>query len=128
MDKAILGGRLAIAACLALAAAFSTAALNQKTVPHLEKCTVWDFQGDHLGTTNTCAESVTIQFMLLNNQRIERRDLKPGEVFESGISRKDDEAISWIYTTCPVGYSPNVPFTLEGEAAVSMSLYDCVMK
>jgi hypothetical protein len=97
------------------------------TVLHLERCTNWDYREDRFGTTNRCKEPVTIQFMLISNQRIEQREVKPGEVFDTGLSRMVVED-GWLFTTCPVGYSPSVPFLLENKDLLLPSQYDCVKK
>jgi hypothetical protein len=31
-----------------------------------------------------------------------------------------------MFTACPLGFRPSVPFTLENKEAISLSLYNCV--
>lgn len=117
-----------IAVCIAATAICPLAILAQETVPHLEKCTEWFFRDDLFGTMNNCREPVTIQFMLTSNQRIEQRDIKPGEFFDTGLSPKAFGSSGWLFTTCPVGYSPSVDFLLKNKDVILPSKYDCVKK
>jgi hypothetical protein len=117
-----------IAACFAIAPAYSTEVLNLQTMPHLEKCMMWDYREDRFGATNNCKETVAIQFMLMSTQRTDRREIKAGEVFDTGLSRGEIDDGGWLFTACPLGYAPSVPFLLKDGAVLLLSLYDCVMK
>ena len=103
----------------------SSISKNVDTFNHLEKCTIWDYKDNKFGTTNNCNEPVTIQFMLISNQVVERRDLKSGERFDTGLGRIDIMN-GWIFATCPVNYSPDVPFLLENRKVLIPSKYNCV--
>jgi tetratricopeptide (TPR) repeat protein len=67
--------------------------LARQRVPHLERCAQWDYRGDHFGAANSCTEPVKIQFMLTRDQRVVEREVKPSEVFDTGLSRKDVESL-----------------------------------
>jgi hypothetical protein len=120
--------RFTIAACIVAASLCPGAVLAEETVPHLENCTAWAYSDGRFGTADTCKEPVAIQFMLMTDQRIQQREVKPAEVFDTGLSRKEIESSGWLFTTCPAGYSPSVPFLLKNQDVILPSKYDCVRK
>ena len=120
--------QITVAGCIALTQICPTAVIAQETAPHLEKCTVWSFNNDRFVTINNCTEPVTIQFMLMSNQNVVYRDVKPGEVFDTGLSSEAFKNSGWLFTTCPVGYSPSVEFLLKNKDVILPSKYECVKK
>jgi hypothetical protein len=116
----------------ALLACFSIgfAGFAQKPIAHLEYCTRWgdiDAKGG-FGTSNTCPQPVVIRFMRAGDQRIVERTLKPGEVFDTGLTREQIHSGWWMFTTCPVGYASSVAFTAQNRNALIASKYRCVRK
>ena len=98
-------------------------------VTHLEHCTEWRYRDDRFGAVNNCKDPVTIQFMLTSDQRVIERDIKPGEFFDTGLSR-DERLIAggWLFSACPVGYAPSVPFSLAYQNDIRASRYGCSKK
>lgn len=100
-------------------------------VPQLEQCTLtktWDYQGGQFGVKNICDKSVTIQFMTEKNPRAKRIDLKPGERFNTALSRTQIKSGWWIFTTCPVGHVSSIPFEVRYKNALMDGQYSCIKK
>ena len=36
------------------------------------------------------------------------------------------KTLRFMFTACPIGFRPSVPFTLANKEAISLSLYNCV--
>ena len=114
--------RLALAAMLAIAAGPASA---QQAVAHMEACTDWDFADGSFGTRNSCARPVAILFMTLAEQRIVQHDVPAGARFDAGASARDLQR-GWLFTACPVGYLPNVRFSVANGQTILDSLYNCL--
>lgn len=116
-------GLAALLVCLAAAPAAA-----QQSVHHLEQCTRWGYidASGRFGTSNTCDRPVEIHFMTKGNQRAVVRALKPGEVFDTGLTRGQIEAGWWMFTTCPTGYASSIPFTPDNRESLIASTYQCV--
>jgi hypothetical protein len=110
---------------LCLAAAPAAA---QQSVHHLEQCTRWGYidASGRFGTSNTCDQPVEIHFMAQGNQRPMVRTLKPGEVFDAGLTRGQIEAGWWMFTTCPTGYASSIPFVPANRESLIASKYQCI--
>jgi|SRR5580693_6897587 hypothetical protein len=116
-------GLAALLACLAAAPAVA-----QQSVHHMEQCTRWGYidASGRFGTSNTCDQPVQISFMTKGNQRAVTSVLKPGEVFDTGLSRAQIDAGWWMFTTCPAGYTSSIPFTPVNRDSLVASTYQCV--
>jgi hypothetical protein len=126
MDRLYRRGALvALLACLAAAPASA-----QKLVHHLEQCTRWGYidANGRFGTSNTCKVPVEIRFMTQGNQRAVARVLKPGETFDTGLTREQIGSGWWMFTTCPVGHASSVAFTPTNRDTLIASKYRCIAK
>jgi len=95
---------------------------------HLEACTKWSEQNGSFGFTNTCSEPVALLFIELNGPRRFDRLIKPNERFDVDMPKRAVEAAGWLFTACPEGYVPSVPFTAEHLTQIVKSQYECVRK
>jgi hypothetical protein len=95
---------------------------------HLEACTKWSEQNGSFGTMNRCGEPVALLFIQLNGQHRFERVVAPNDRFETGVSEKAVKATGWLFTACPAGYVPNVPFVVENREAILKGQYECVRK
>ena len=114
--------RLLLVAALLLVASSTSA---QQPLAHMEACTQWDYSDGEFGTRNSCGKPIAILFMPLGEPRIRQRDLAPGARFNSGATASD-MARGWLFTACPVGYVPNVKFSVVNRQTILDSLYNCV--
>jgi hypothetical protein len=106
-----------------------SAAISQQTsVAHVEDCTVWGYRDDRFGAVNKCKDPMRIQFMLTNDQRVIEREVEPGAFFDTGLSSNQVESTRWLFTACPFGYIPSVPFSLKYEDELLASRYNCSRK
>jgi hypothetical protein len=115
-------GRLLLAATLLLAAGSASA---QQAVAHMEACADWDFVDGTFGTRNGCPKPIAILFMTLADQRIVERNVLPGGRFDAGVGERDLRR-GWLFTACPVGYLPNVKFSVANGRTILDSLYNCL--
>lgn len=107
----------------------SAAIVPQSSVAHVEDCAVWGYRdNDHFGAINKCKDPMRIQFMLTNDQRVIEREVKPGEFFDTELTSNQVERTRWLFTACPVGYVPSVPFLLKHEDEIQASRYNCSKK
>jgi len=95
---------------------------------HLEACTKWSEQNGSFGFANTCGEPVALLFVQLNGAHQFDRVVKSGERFETGVAEKAVNATGWLFTACPAGYVPSVPFTTENQTQILKGQYECVRK
>lgn len=93
---------------------------------HLEACTKWSEQNGSFGFVNGCGEPVALLLVQLNGERRFDRVVWPGERFETGVPEKTIDAAGWLFTACPAGYGPSVPFTAENRSAILKGQYECV--
>ena len=100
------------------------------TVPHLEHCTRWGYidQNQHFGTSNTCKTPVALRFQAKSSPGPVEHILKPGEAFDTGMTREQIGSGWWIFTTCPVGYRSDVAFGPANVNIIAPSHYRCVPK
>lgn len=106
----------------------SAAIFPQTSVAHVEDCTEWRYRDDRFGAVNNCKDSSSIQFMLTKDQRVIEREVKPGEFFDTRLTRNQVEGSHWLFTACPVGYVPSVPFSLKYQDELQGSRYNCSRK
>jgi hypothetical protein len=103
-----------------------TAAWAQQTVPHLEKCTDWNYQDGVFGTTNSCSQPVAIQFMTRGNQQATTGNIGPKERFKTGLNKQQIDSGWWMFTACPVGYVSSITFVPGNKDTLIPSKYNCV--
>lgn len=109
-------------ACLFPAAMTATA---QELMPHMETCLDWNHTEGQWGAVNNCKEPTTIQFMVLADGPMITRDVPPGSRFNSGAPEPIG-VNAWMYTACPVGYSPSIRFAPDNADIIIPSHYHCV--
>lgn len=117
---------LASAYCGPLRAAADPASGDTRL--HLEACTKWTERNGSFGFTNECGEPVALLFIELNGPHRFDRLIPPNERFDIGLPAKTINETGWLFTACPAGYVPNVPFTTESQAKIVKSQYECVRK
>lgn len=96
-------------------------------VTHLERCTEWRYRDERFGALNNCKDPVNIQFMLNSGQHVIERVVQPGEFFDTGLGRNELLA-GWLFTACPAGSAPSVPFSLANQQDIRASRYGCPKK
>jgi hypothetical protein len=103
---------------------------SQTSVAHVEDCTEWRYRDDRYGAVNHCKNSTSIQFMLTKDLRVIEGEVKPGEFFNTRLTRNQVEGSQglWLFTACPVGYVPSVPFSLKNQDEILESRYNCSRK
>jgi hypothetical protein len=95
---------------------------------HLETCTRWSEQDGGFGFTNACSEPVALIFVELDGLRRFDRVIRPKERFDIKLPEKTINTTNWLFTVCPAGYVPSVPFTAENQTRIVMGQYECVRK
>ncbi len=95
---------------------------------HLEACTRWSEQGGGFGFTNECSEPVALIFVELDGLRRFDRVIRPKERFEIHLREKTINTTNWLFTACPAGYVPGVPFTVENRTRIVTGQYECARK
>ena len=117
-----------IARCPVLACAIALMAPSdaaaQQIKAHMEACTEWGHAGSGFGTRNSCDRPISILFMALGDRHVVEREVPPGAWF--GVGAATDLSGGWMFTACPIGYAPNVRFTVENKTAILDSLYNCL--
>lgn len=94
--------------------------------PHAEHCTkVWDYYDGQFGTRNTCDEPVVVWLMTHSDQAAMVRELKPGEIFRSGLTREQIRS-GWVFATCPVGHVTSIPIGPQSREEIAKGRYHCV--
>lgn len=91
---------------------------------HMEACTQWKGEGGNIGTRNDCDRPVAIRFMAYDGSHRTEANVQPGGWFDSGVANGTLDG--FIFTVCPIGYEPSVPFSLENQKTISDSLYNCL--
>ena len=119
---------LASALWVPLRAATDLAPGPGDTRPHLEACTRWTERDGSFGFTNECREPVALFFIELKSLRRFDRVIRPKERFDINLGEKTVNETGWLFTACPAGYVPNMPFTAEHQARIVTGQYECVRK
>jgi len=114
--------------CQGLTSGVNREAVAQTTIAHVECCTNWDYRDDHFGTINNCKDPVSIKFMLMKDEHEIEREIGPGEFFDTGLSSEQINGNCTLFTACPVGYLPSVPFSVKNKDLILPGLYNCVKK
>lgn len=107
----------------ALTATATGAAAQEGTSAHMEGCLVWSAQGA-VGVRNECSRPIAFLFMTFDDRQVSTAELPPGGRFVADVDW--GRPGGFMFTACPVGYRPNVAFSLENKEAISLSLYNCV--
>lgn len=110
-------------ALLAVAAATGGAAAQERTSAHMEGCLVWSGQGA-VGVRNECSRPIAFLFMTFDDRQVSTAELAPGGRFVADVEW--GQPGGFMFTACPVGYKPNVAFSLDNKEAIGLSLYNCV--
>jgi hypothetical protein len=110
--------------------AAASPSLAQQKAHHLEHCTRWGYidASGRFGTSNTCTQPVEIQFTRAGDQRVVKRTLKPGQTFDTGLTREQIQSGWWMFTACPVGDASSIPFAPENRDVLIASKYECVRR
>jgi hypothetical protein len=99
------------------------AAAQERSSAHMEGCLVWSGKGA-VGTRNECSRPITLMFMTFDDQQVTTAELAPGGRFVSDTEW--GQSGGFLFTACPVGYKPNVAFSIENKEAIGLSFYNCV--
>jgi hypothetical protein len=97
----------------------------QELLPHMESCLDWSHTDGQWGALNNCKGPTTIQFMVLADGPLITQDVPPGSRFNSGAPEPIG-VNAWMYTACPVGYTPNIRFVPANADIIIPSHYHCV--
>jgi len=108
---------------LATSAASGTARAQERTLAHMEGCLVWNRTGN-IAVQNECSRPLTLKFMDADTQQAVTTDVAPGARFTADAVW--GKTLRFMFTACPIGFRPSVPFTLANKEAISLSLYNCV--
>jgi hypothetical protein len=95
---------------------------------HLEACTKWSERNGSFGAKNECSEPVALLFIQLSGEHRFSGVVLPNERFDTGVSETTITATDWLFTVCPAGYVPSLPFTADNRIAISTGRYECVRK
>jgi len=101
---------------------------QQTSVAHLENCIEWGYRNNHYGAVNECKESASIHFMLINDERVIKGEVEPGAFFDTGLTGNQVSSSRLLFTACPVGYVPSVPFSTKYQDEIQASRYNCIKK
>lgn len=100
------------------------AAAQTQSRPHMEACTQWKSEGGRIGTRNDCDRPVAIKFLAYGGTQVIEADVPPSGWFDSGFAEGSVEG--FIFTVCPVGHVPSVPFSMKDKTPILESLYNCL--
>ncbi len=109
---------------LGLLTTANLAAAQTQSRAHMEACTQWKSEGGHIGTRNDCDRPVAIEFLADGGTQVVKADVPPGGWFDSGAV--DGAIDGFIFTVCPAGYAPSVPFSIKDKTPILESLYNCL--
>ena len=110
-------------AALLLAAAAAPAGAQENVRAHMEGCLVWTGQGT-LAVRNDCSRPLTLMLMSFDDRQVVTAEIAPGARYTTTLEW--GQPGGFMFTACPVGYSPSVRFALENKDAIGVSLYNCV--
>lgn len=106
----------------------SAAISPRTTVAHLEDCIEWGYRNNRYGAVNDCKESSSIHFMLINDGRVINGEVEPGAFFDTGLTGNQVSSSRLLFTACPIGYVPSVPFSVKYQDEIQASRYNCLKK
>ena len=110
-------------AVLLLAMATAAAEAQERRMAHMEGCLIWSREGN-IATRNECSRPIALKYMDFDVQQIVTTELAPGARFTS--ESVWGQTTGFMFTACPLGFRPSVPFALENKEAIGVSLYNCV--
>ena len=110
-------------AFLVLAMTATTAAAQERTMAHMEGCLVWSRDGA-IAVRNECSRPIALKYMDFDVQQPVTTEVVPGGRFTSDSVW--GQTTGFMFTACPMGMRPSVPFALENKHAIGVSLYNCV--
>lgn len=108
---------------MGMATAVETAAAQERRMAHMEGCLVWSRDGS-IAARNECSRPIALKFMDFDVQQAVTTELAPGGRFTSDSVW--GQTTGFMFTACPLGLRPSVPFALENKETIGVSLYNCV--
>ena len=110
-------------AFLVLVMGMATAEAQERRMAHMEGCLVWSREGS-IAARNECSRPIALKYMDFDVQHTVTTELAPGGRFIS--ESVWGQTTGFMFTACPLGFRPSVPFALETKEAIGVSLYNCV--
>lgn len=111
-------------AFLLLAMTVTTAEAQERRMAHMEGCLIWTREGA-IAARNECSRPIALKYMDFDVQQTVTTELAPGGRFTSNSVW--GQTTGFMFTACPLGLRPSVPFALENKEAIGFSLYNCVV-
>lgn len=108
---------------LAMATATTAAWSQERRMAHMEGCLIWSREGN-IAVRNECSRPIALKYMDFDVQQTVTTELAPGGRFTSDSIW--GQSTGFMFTACPLGLRPSVPFALENKEAIGFSLYNCV--
>jgi hypothetical protein len=108
---------------LLLAMAMATAQAQERRMAHMEGCLIWSREGS-ISARNECSRPIALKYMDFDVQQTVTTELAPGARFTSDSVW--GQTTGFMFTACPLGLRPSVPFALENKEPIGVSLYNCV--
>ncbi len=108
---------------LAMTAAAGTARAQERRMAHMEGCLIWSREGN-IAARNECSRPIALKYMDFDVQQTVTTELAPGGRFTSDSVW--GKTTGFMFTACPMGLRPSVPFALDNKEAIGFSLYNCV--
>jgi hypothetical protein len=109
---------------LGLLMATGLAAAQTQSRAHMEACTQWKSEDGHIGTRNDCDRPIAIKFLAEGSTQVIEADIPPGGWFDTNLA--DGTIEGFLFTVCPLGYVPSVPFSMKDKTPILESLYNCL--
>jgi hypothetical protein len=101
----------------------ATAEAQERRMAHMEGCLIWSREGN-IAARNECSRPIALKYMDFDVQQTVTTELAPGARFTSDSVW--GRTTGFMFTACPLGFRPSVPFALENKEAIGGSLYNCV--
>jgi hypothetical protein len=108
---------------LAMTTAAVMAEAQERRMAHMEGCLVWSREGS-IAARNECSRPIALKYMDFDAQQTVTTELAPGGRFTSDSVW--GRTTGFMFTACPLGLRPSVPFALENKETIGVSLYNCV--
>jgi hypothetical protein len=108
---------------MTIAAGVATAQAQERHMAHMEGCLIWSREGN-IAARNECSRPIALKYMDFDVQQTVTTELAPGARFTSASVW--GRTAGFMFTACPLGLRPSVPFALENKEAIGFSLYNCV--
>ena len=108
---------------LAMTTAMMAAEAQERRMAHMEGCLVWSRDGN-IAARNECSRPIALKYMDFDVQQTVTTELAPGGRFTSDSVW--GRTTGFMFTACPLGLRPSVPFALENKETIGVSLYNCV--